>query len=124
MAVTAKPHHVRIVNTGQNVDVAGKNDLLSELGFTTAKGTIVEGCRGGGCGICRVRVLKGDYSCGTMSKAEVTEEERKQGFALACKLTVESDLEVEALGKRFFCRSKKPVQIPKFDTAHGPAKPI
>lgn len=53
------------------------------------------GCRQGGCGACRVRVLSGDYSTGKMSKAHVTDAEAAQGFALCCRLFPESDLVIE-----------------------------
>jgi len=108
MTTAPKQFHIRVCNTGQEVAVAGHRDLLSELGLTTARGAVVEGCRGGGCGICRVRIVSGRYSCGRMSKAEVTDAERAEGFALACKVIAETDLEIEAVGKRFFCKSRYP----------------
>lgn len=109
MSGSQKKFSVRVANTGQIVSVAGKRDLLTEFGFTTARGAIVEGCRGGGCGICRIRVINGEYTRGVMSKAEVTEEDAAQGYALACKLTANSDLEIEAVGKRFFSKNKIPL---------------
>lgn len=60
---------------------------------------ITVGCRGGGCGVCKVRVLEGRYSTGVMSAACVPPEEREDGIALACKLFPESDLQLEVLGK-------------------------
>lgn len=53
---------------------------------------IAVGCRGGGCGVCRVRVRAGAYRTGRMSRAQVTEEEESQGYALACKLFPLADL--------------------------------
>ena len=58
------------------------------------------GCRGGGCGICRVQVLgEGAYHTGKMSRAQVTVEDEIKGICLACKLTPDSDLELKVLGK-------------------------
>ncbi|GLR64549.1 hypothetical protein GCM10007878_19870 [Marinospirillum insulare] len=54
------------------------------------------GCRGGGCGLCKVKVLQGDYQTKRMSKAHISEEEAAMGFALACRLTPLSDLELES----------------------------
>lgn len=54
------------------------------------------GCRGGGCGLCKVKVLQGDYQTKRMSKAHISEEEKSKGFALACRLTPLSDLELES----------------------------
>ena len=56
------------------------------------------GCRNGGCGICKVRVDKGSFTTGKMSRARVTEEEEADGYALACRLFPTSDLVVEVTG--------------------------
>lgn len=53
------------------------------------------GCRGGGCGICRVRVLQGPYATGKMSSAKVSNTDREAGYALACKLYPAGDLLIE-----------------------------
>lgn len=53
------------------------------------------GCRQGGCGACRVRVLSGGYETGKMSRAHVTEDEQRQGYALSCRLYPKSDLVLE-----------------------------
>lgn len=53
---------------------------------------IAVGCRGGGCGFCRVHVRAGAYHTGRMSRAHVTAEEERQGYALACRLFPLEDL--------------------------------
>ncbi|HVY99074.1 MAG TPA: 2Fe-2S iron-sulfur cluster-binding protein [Dongiaceae bacterium] len=53
------------------------------------------GCRQGGCGACRVRVVSGQYRTTKMSVDHVTPEERAQGFVLSCRLFPESDLVIE-----------------------------
>lgn len=53
------------------------------------------GCRRGGCGECKVRVLSGTYRLGKMSRLQVTEEEQAEGWALACRLYPTSKLEIE-----------------------------
>jgi ferredoxin len=50
------------------------------------------GCRGGGCGVCRVRVTKGRYHTAKMSRAHVSARDEAAGFALACRLIPETDL--------------------------------
>lgn len=50
------------------------------------------GCRRGGCGVCRVQVLAGTYRVEPMSRSHVSEEEQREGYALACRLVPESDL--------------------------------
>jgi CDP-4-dehydro-6-deoxyglucose reductase len=53
------------------------------------------GCRQGGCGACRIKVTRGTYVTDKMSRDHVTEDEEKQGFALACRVYPQSDLEIE-----------------------------
>jgi ferredoxin len=57
------------------------------------------GCVNGGCGVCKVEVLSGDYETGLMSRAHVTEDEQGCGIALACKVFPRSDLTLRVLGK-------------------------
>ena len=57
--------------------------------------SIPVGCRAGGCGVCRVQVLSGDYQVGKISRAHVTEAEQQDGYALACRVIPEGDLRVQ-----------------------------
>ena len=50
------------------------------------------GCRRGGCGVCRVRVLAGAYRADRMSRAHVSEEQEAAGVALSCCIYPLSDL--------------------------------
>ena len=50
------------------------------------------GCRRGGCGICRVRVMSGEYLCEPMSRAHISAEEEASGLVLACCIYPQSDL--------------------------------
>lgn len=58
---------------------------------------ITVGCRGGGCGVCRIKVEAGDYELKKMSRKHVTEEEQASGVALACRVFPVSDLRIEVL---------------------------
>ncbi|SFL81130.1 2Fe-2S iron-sulfur cluster-binding protein [Marinobacter zhejiangensis] len=53
------------------------------------------GCRGGGCGFCKVTVLNGEFQCGKMSKVHVSPECRKRGEVLACRVYPLTDLTIE-----------------------------
>jgi ferredoxin len=53
------------------------------------------GCRGGGCGVCRVQVLEGSYQTLRMSRRQVSEAEAQTGMALACRLLPSTDITVE-----------------------------
>lgn len=55
------------------------------------------GCRRGGCGVCKVRVLDGDYRATAMSRAHVSESEQADGYVLACCVYPETDLTVKSV---------------------------
>ncbi len=57
--------------------------------------SIPVGCRGGGCGICRVRILSGDIETKKMSVKHVTGEQQEAGFALACRVFPRSAIKLE-----------------------------
>ena len=52
------------------------------------------GCKGGGCGVCRVQILDGEYTLKRMSRRFVTEADEAAGYALACRLFPTGDLRV------------------------------
>ncbi len=52
------------------------------------------GCRGGGCGVCKIKILSGKYLSKRMSKAHVGEEEALLGYVLACRIYPLSDLSI------------------------------
>ena len=50
------------------------------------------GCRRGGCGVCRARVLEGTYAKAPMSRAHISGEDEEKGLILACSIYPLSDL--------------------------------
>jgi ferredoxin len=72
-------------------------------------GCVKVGCRGGGCGLCRVQVHSGRYECGRMSIRHVNPQARELGQALACRLMPHSDLDIEFLG---LADSQEPAPAP------------
>ncbi|MCR6628685.1 MAG: 2Fe-2S iron-sulfur cluster binding domain-containing protein [Magnetospirillum sp.] len=59
-------------------------------------GGLVLGCRSGGCGVCRVHVQAGCYRLGPVGRNHLSEQDQENGFALACRLFPEADLEIVA----------------------------
>ncbi|HEB27339.1 MAG TPA: 2Fe-2S iron-sulfur cluster binding domain-containing protein [Porticoccus sp.] len=57
--------------------------------------SIPVGCRGGGCGICRVRILEGELECKKMSVRHVTKKQQQEGLVLACRAYPRSNIELE-----------------------------
>ena len=60
---------------------------LRNLGFR-----LPVGCRRGGCGVCRARVLHGEYRREPMSRAHISADDEAAGLILACSIYPCSDL--------------------------------
>ena len=58
-------------------------------------GPIRYGCCGGGCGICKMRVVAGEYEkAKKMSRAHVSEIEELSGVVLLCCIKPRSDITI------------------------------
>ncbi|EZQ12591.1 ferredoxin [Halopseudomonas bauzanensis] len=103
-------YQVRIEDTGETYSCDERESILTGMARLGRKG-IPLGCRGGGCGICKVQVLTGQFEAGTMSRAHVSEQEQAAGTVLACRIMPHSDLQVQVLGKmkKTVCRSAQAV---------------
>lgn len=99
-------YQVRIEDTGETYSCDERESILTGMARLGRKG-IPLGCRGGGCGICKVQVVDGQFEAGTMSRAHVSEQEQAAGTVLACRIMPHSDLAVQVVGKmkKSVCRS-------------------
>lgn len=57
------------------------------------------GCHGGGCGVCKIKILQGRVETLSMSKKYISQEEKENGFVLACRAIPKSNIEFEFIGK-------------------------
>ena len=64
------------------------------------------GCRGGGCGVCRVRVETGAYHARPMSTSCVPPAEAAHGLALACRIMPREDLGLRAAPMERCCKPR------------------
>ncbi len=87
----ATKYKVKDRETGEYFECSQEQSLLVAM-ERTHPGLIKVGCRGGGCGTCKIRVLEGDYITKVMSKAQVSEQEKQLGYVLACRAYPRSDL--------------------------------
>lgn len=101
-AQPATVHRVRVQGCTEDVPCPAGDRLLVAFERAVAADfagvftkRIPVGCRRGGCGVCRVRVLEGTYTTAPMSADHVSDEDRQRGIALACCVYPESDLLVE-----------------------------
>ena len=72
--------------------------LLSGMERLGKRGIPV-GCRGGGCGVCKVQLEAGECSKRVMSRDHVSAEEEANGIVLACRVKPLSDIRLRVLGK-------------------------
>jgi ferredoxin len=86
-------HTISLVETGASVPCIEPRSLLEAILAGGGYGLKV-GCRNGGCGVCKVRVLAGQYRRRPMSRRHVSLEEEHAGVALACCVFPTSDLQV------------------------------
>lgn len=55
------------------------------------------GCANGGCAMCKMYVVSGEYDFLLYSKGALSDEERDEGYILACKTVPRSDMEIEEI---------------------------
>lgn len=53
------------------------------------------GCTGGGCGVCKMRLISGRLDYGRYSVAVLSEAEKQAGFFLSCQARPLSDLTIQ-----------------------------
>ncbi len=96
---TARPRfQVTIEDNGGSFACADGLPVLKAM-TALGGGGIPSGCHGGGCGVCKVRVLEGAYRTAAMSRDHVSPEEEAGGVALACRLYPASDIRLRVLGR-------------------------
>lgn len=88
------------LSSGKQFKCAPDKNLLqgmegSTVGFQLVR-CIPVGCRGGGCGICKIQIVEGQYEARKMSAERVSSVEIKKNIVLACRVYPRSDLVVRA----------------------------
>ncbi len=80
--------------TGVWFDVRVGERVLHEM-VRNSVHAISSGCHGGGCGVCRVRVVEGEYTARRMSRKHISESDEAAGVVLACRIVPTTDLVIE-----------------------------
>jgi ferredoxin len=94
----ASSYDIYVVDTGDRFSCRKRQPVL-QAAVCSGTAAIRSGCHGGGCGICKIRVLAGQFTSGTMSRAHVEPESSERHDVLACQIYPLSNLVVELLGK-------------------------
>ncbi|MBP6718199.1 MAG: 2Fe-2S iron-sulfur cluster binding domain-containing protein [Rhodoferax sp.] len=97
---------ISIVNDGSSYRCLDSRSLLEGMEALGKKGIPV-GCRGGGCGVCKVQVLSGTFTKRVMSREHISAQEEADGFVLACRVRPTSDVQLQVVGsmKKNVCRA-------------------
>lgn len=59
----------------------------------------IVGCCNGGCGVCKIKILKGEYSVGRVSRKHLSDYELGKGYTLACRTFPKSDMKIMYVGR-------------------------
>ncbi len=104
---------VVIEETGESFRCAPTESLLAGMERLGKKGIPV-GCRGGGCGVCKVEITEGSYVKRVMSRDYVSVEDEAADRVLACRVKPSSDMRLKVLGKmsKNVCRPNPEVTSP------------
>lgn len=89
---------VKISNTDERFPCRVDQSILDGMSQQIGRKGIPVGCRGGGCGVCKVEVLSGRYERKVMTRAHVSTDDESQGKVLACRIFPRSDLELRVIG--------------------------
>lgn len=106
---------VTIDETGETYRCSDQQTLLLGMEQLGKKGIPV-GCRGGGCGVCKIEIVAGHYRKRAMSRAHISAEEEASGRVLACRVRASSDLRLRVLGKmkKNLCRETDAAAVSLF----------
>ena len=103
-----RKHKILVQGTRTAANAGANDDPLIDTVFDCAedvsvlqamirngKGPIRHGCCGGGCGVCKARIISGDFfAFKPMSAAHVSEADKKQGLALLCCVQPRGELRI------------------------------
>ncbi len=87
------------IDEGSHSFVCDQDQAVLSAMLASGCQSLKVGCRSGGCGVCRVQIVEGEWEAGTMSQAQVDAEAQRQGYSLACRLYPRSDLRLRAVGR-------------------------
>ena len=93
----ANCYQVLVLDTGVRFPCCNDEFVLEAMKRARA-GPVHYGCFGGGCGICKMKVVSGAYHAEKrMSAAHVTAEERRDGVVLICCVKPREDLVIAGI---------------------------
>ena len=87
-----KKHRISVQGSSVQFPCAGDETIFAAM-LRNRQGPVSYGCSGGGCGVCRMRIVSGPYEAiKNMSRAHVIEEEQQRGVVLLCCVQPRGDV--------------------------------
>jgi ferredoxin len=111
-------YRIEVENTGEAFGCNADAMVLHAMAATGGRG-IPLGCRGGGCGVCKVQVLSGRYRTCKMSRACISADDEAHGTVLACRIAPLSDLSLRVVGTMARCIEKARARAAASSEPHG-----
>jgi len=108
----AASHKITVEGAGEATCYEGERALVAmerAQGFGRLKNLpyrLPVGCRRGGCGVCRVRVIAGEFKTDPMSRAHISEADEAAGLVLSCAIYPLSDIELRIEPPHFVKKAK------------------
>jgi ferredoxin len=85
-------YQITVQETGKSFSCGADQAVLAAM-FRAGQGPLNYGCCNGGCGVCRMRIVSGNWILfRPMSRAHVSETDLEQGITLLCCVQPRSDL--------------------------------
>lgn len=91
---SAASYRVVISSLGTEFHCRADQSILAAM-IATGKRPLAVGCRSGGCGVCRIEVIEGQYRTGFMSRSVITAADEASGLILACRTFPVGDMVIE-----------------------------
>ena len=93
----ASHYNVTIRETGECFACGADEAVLAAM-LRSRRGPIACGCFGGGCGVCRMKVERGEFDkFKKMSRAHISEADGEGGVVLLCCIRPRSDLVISSV---------------------------
>lgn len=87
-------YRIRILETKEEF-ICNENTVVLEAMKRSGVKPVLYGCFGGGCGVCKMKILSGDYEViQKMSRAHI--KDLKEHIVLVCCIVPRSDLVITA----------------------------
>jgi ferredoxin len=90
-------YHINVIPDNRIISAKEGESILDSASRNRVK--IKVGCKGGGCGICKIQILEGDVDRGISSRSVLSLEEIEQGFALSCQTKPHTDISISYVKK-------------------------